>query len=204
VDDIDALIEDAAEQLEVVAALYGQAVAERKLPPLLPARIKNVVEHQRSSLDYLAQRILDTYGSRKAKAYYPFAWNDNAFQPFFDRNLPGVAAARSDIRDAIKNRQPYQPGYQWMDDLNRLSTQNKHRELTPQSQEIRIDLSDLIILPDGSVEPTGPATITTSWLFGNPQKPPLETLRAIQDATSPSHYAKSGASRAYDRKTARA
>ena len=70
--DIDALLEDADEQLERVRDLYEKSLREKEVPTKLKTRIKNVVENQRSALEYLAHAIYERHGDGKgAKSYYP-------------------------------------------------------------------------------------------------------------------------------------
>ena len=111
--DIDALIDDAGEQLERVRELYEDSLREKEVPGKLRTRIKNVLENQRSALEYLANAIYERYGDgTDARVYYPVTDAATAFGGTFDRLLPGVAANAPTVRDAIEARQPYQPGYE--------------------------------------------------------------------------------------------
>ena len=73
--------------------------------PSLQTFIKNLLENQRSALDYLAERILDKHGKRGArtKAYYPITKTSYDFGRALARNLPGVHASQP-VAKAIEAR----------------------------------------------------------------------------------------------------
>jgi hypothetical protein len=148
-DDIHALLNAANGQLVILRALYEQSIEAQQLDPELRPLIKNILENQRSALDYLAQRILDKHGTPGAtkKVYYPLAYGPNAFPNWFDKNLPGVKKGCPAAHDAIRDRQPYEPGYDWLQDLLDLVNQNKHRELTPQ---VKAWKTELVVDPEQS------------------------------------------------------
>jgi hypothetical protein len=102
-DDIDALLKDAGEELAELRGLYEQAVREAESYRIKP-RIKNILESHRSALGFLAVQIYGKHGSGKpnAKVYYPVADSPSAFPAWFEKNLPGVAANAPNVRDATK------------------------------------------------------------------------------------------------------
>ena len=203
--DIDALLEDATEQLERVRELYAGSLREQEVPAALKTRIKNVVEHQRSALEYLAHAIYERHGDGKgAKSYYPVAPAPTKFPDVFERVLPGVAANCPDVRDAIKAHQPYEPGFEWLRHLTLLTNENKHRRLTPQTRteqrttryesggaaiqlgegaSIHLGGGADIILGGQSIRQVQPTqTIYVDWLFEHPQLSALGTLERIQES----------------------
>jgi len=133
--DIDALIEDAAEQLDRVRELYEASLRAKEVPAKLRTRIKNVLENQRSALEYMAHAIYEAHGDGKGKnSYYPVAASLTEFPGYFNKVMSGVATNCPDVRDAIEARQPYRPGYEWLTHLSLLTNENKHRRLTPQTR----------------------------------------------------------------------
>jgi hypothetical protein len=208
--DIDALLEDADDQLELIREMYEETLREQEVPRKLMTRIKNVVENQRSALEYLAHQLYENHGDGKGeKSYFPVATQPTQFGGLFERMLPGVAANCPNVRDAIEARQPYQEGYEWLQHLVLLTNENKHRRLTPQTRSeerrVRVDTPG-----GGSVEwgpgvtfgsgvsiggvpvdpatqrpvpsPTQTVTETTyvDWLFEEPPLSALNTLEGIQ------------------------
>ena len=132
IDDIAALLDDADEQISAAAALHDQAFADTNARRRFKTRIKNVLENQRSSLDYLAVAITKQYGSPTGLIYYPLAHADAGFQSEMDGKMPGVASAEPTIAATIRKYQPYQPGMEWLRHLNRLTREQKHNRLSTQ------------------------------------------------------------------------
>jgi hypothetical protein len=210
--DIDAVVEHAQEQLELVGSIYESALQEQQVNSTLQVRIKNVVENQRSALEYVAHAIYAGYGDGKgARSYYPLAVVDKKFPTLFDRLLPGVAATCPAVRDAIEARQPYQGGYEWLHHLSLLTNENKHRRLTPQARtetrRVRVETvggsrveygegvrfgSGVLIggvpvdpntqLPVPSPQQSVTVTTYVDWLFEEPPLSALGTLQRIQGA----------------------
>jgi hypothetical protein len=90
--DIDALIEDASEQLEVVGEMYEETLHEKEASRRLKTRVKNVLESQRSALEYTAHAIVERHGDPKRHSYYPVAPGPSEFPGTFSRTLPGSRA----------------------------------------------------------------------------------------------------------------
>lgn len=203
--DIDALIEDAGDQLEHVRELYEDSLREQEVPARLRTRIKNVVENQRSALEYLAHAIYEAYGDGKGRrSYFPIAKASSDFPGLFERMLPGVAANCPPVRNAIEARQPYQPGFEWLQHLSLLTNENKHRRLTPQTRteqrttrfesggaaielgegaSIQLGGGADIILGGQSIRQIQPTrTVYVDWLFDDPPLSALGTLQRIQES----------------------
>ena len=133
-EDIAALLADAKEQItRTLPQLHNEALANQDVRPRFRARIKSVLEQQRSALDYLAVEITNRYGTPKGLIYYPLAQSDANFSFEMDHKMPGVRPARQDIESAIKKWQPYQPGMEWMRELNQLAREQKHNRLSLQT-----------------------------------------------------------------------
>ena len=132
VDDIQALLTDADNQIEVVKELHDKALIDASVRSQFKTRIKNILENQRSALDYLAVAITKQYGTPKGLLYYPLAQNQDEFPAEMDRKMPGVAAAEPGIAAAIERHQPYHPIMEWLRELNQLTREQKHNQLSPQ------------------------------------------------------------------------
>ncbi len=133
--DVDVLLDDADEQLKRVRDMYEASLQAKDASGPLQARIKNVLENQRSALDYLATAITNRDGKQGTKPQFPYSFEPEEFDKWFDKAMPGVRAARADIADAFRRHQPFQPGHDWVKDLAALTNENKHRQLTPQSRD---------------------------------------------------------------------
>lgn len=131
-DDIAALLQDADDQFAVVSELHDAAFAHNAIRSRFKARLKNVLENLRSSLDYLAVDITERYGVRKGLVYYPMAQSEREFPSVMDGKMPGVRTTEPAIADAIQRHQPYQPGHEWLRHLSTLTREQKHNRLTLQ------------------------------------------------------------------------
>jgi hypothetical protein len=195
-EDIVALIEDSRDLFGQIQELHRESVKAGQTVRTLKPRIKSLLEHQRSVLDYLVENINNAYATKSPrKAYYPVADKPEAFEGRFDKNLPGVRGACPEIAAAVERHQPFQPGKEWIDYLMTLVNDNKHRALSPQSQQqtevwqnskggtvqgisfYGADSSRPTSDPTGFVGP-GPwdKTVVTEWHFA---KPPVSVLYAL-------------------------
>lgn len=131
-DDIHALLADSEEQLATLHSLHDEAIRDTRVHARLKTRVKSIVEHYRSVLDYLAVEITSRYGKTQGSGniYYPFAQAPNDFGPTMERNMPGVAAAEPTIADAISRHQPYDS--EALRNLSKLVREQKHNRLTEQ------------------------------------------------------------------------
>lgn len=93
------------------------------------------MHNQRSLLDYLANRLVEAgTGRAGGKVYYPMQDNEAGYEGKLEQNLPGLRAARPNIESAVKARQRWQLGYEWLGRLNGLRNPNTHIDLLPQTR----------------------------------------------------------------------
>ena len=164
-EDLAALLAEVDEQMGTVRRLYADSLRTETVFPGLQPKIKNVLENQRSALEYLASAIVDRFGKSTGRSYYPIVSEPALFDARFAKNMRGVAAARPDIRDAIEARQPYRQGYEWLGHLATLTNENKHQKLSPQqrveTRELRPGPGGAGVIggPGASIRMTGNASI---------------------------------------------
>jgi hypothetical protein len=190
------MLADAESQLRVVRTMYRKGVSKdaEEPPAALKARIKNVLENQRSALEYLAKQLFANYGDGSSiQVYYPVADQPEQFNGIFNKFLPGVADKCPEVRDAMEARQGYQEGYEWFTHLVRLTNENKHEGLTRQMRvempvvEIE-DKNGKLMTVHGAVYVAETATTTAikdlgfrhDWFFRDPPVPARVTLIKIQ------------------------
>jgi hypothetical protein len=129
---VEELLDNAEENLRVVAEIYEATLVAKKQGKNLKPKLKNILEDQRSALDHLAHAIHARDGTpSKSRTYYPSAERPSEFNGHIDQNMPGVRAARPDIATAIERHQRYQPDHDWVKWLYELVNENKHRTLSP-------------------------------------------------------------------------
>ena len=131
--DIEAVQDLATECLAEVEGLYEDALHAKSVPTRLQALIKNVLENERSALEYLALAIVDAHGTTIGNVYYPLSPSAARFEGSIDSRMPGVRAGRPDIAAEVSKHQPY--SHIWLADLRDLTNENKHERLTPQTRD---------------------------------------------------------------------
>jgi hypothetical protein len=131
-EDTAALLDDAREQIGALQALHDEALDKEASRPRFRARVKSVLEQERSALDYLAVEITKLHGTPKGMIYYPLAPSMHDFPATMKSKMPGIAAAVPKVAAVIEKWQPYQPGVEWLRDLNQLAREQKHNRLTLQ------------------------------------------------------------------------
>jgi hypothetical protein len=149
-EDVLALLADTHVQMQTVEDLYRQAVESGVSPRALKPRIKNVLENQRSVLDYMAYVVHQWYGKPTgSKIYYPMSSRPKYFRTDIDQRMPGVRNRNPRAAAAIKRHQPF--NQEWMVWLNDLRNEQAHRVLSPHSRHdtTRIEMQ----FPDGGWVP---------------------------------------------------
>lgn len=147
---------------------------DEDVPSPLKVRIKNVLDNQRAALEFLASQLFSEYGDGSdAQVYYPVANEPTQFEGIFNKYLPGVAENCPGVRDAIEKRQGYQPGYEWLPHLVRLTNENKHARLTRQNRTL---------LPVTKFEREGASIVVhgTAYIEEGPEAPPEQELKRTE------------------------
>ena len=90
--DVEAVLMMADGQLAEITAMCEASLKAKTASPALQATIKNFLENDRSSLEYLAHALYDRFGTGgpDARIYWPCTDDVKKVQQTFDRNLPGV------------------------------------------------------------------------------------------------------------------
>jgi hypothetical protein len=134
-DDITALLAEGDAQIALVQKEYQEALQQQHAGATLRVRIKNVLENQRSALEYLANGLHEALGGAPSKrVYYPVSFAPKDFASLIKGQMPAVQAGSS-LYKAIETGQPYKPGYVWIGHLAVLTRENKHHRLTPQIRD---------------------------------------------------------------------
>jgi hypothetical protein len=195
VEDIEDLLIAADTLLAEVVQIYPETLANKKVGHRLTPKIKSILEHQRSALDYLAAEIHARHGTpTKKKIYYPLAPNGASFAPGIESRMPGVRSKQPQIAKAIEHHQPYQADYDWLKWLKDLTNENKHTQLSPLKPDegVKVWFNDgtsltasnkvyqQINLPEAGKQAQEREEVWVDWRFTQPNQPALRTLKAIQ------------------------
>lgn len=159
-EDIGVLLEVADEQLEKIEAEYRKSLNGQAISPKLPAYIKNYLENLRSPLDYIAREVCEKILA-KTKAhitYFPISCeNSKAFIAYMNKYFPGLDVANKQLYTVLEEIQTYNhSGCQALPKLSKLVNENKHNQLSPQTQTERKGLE--IEFPGGSRISMGPGS----------------------------------------------
>jgi hypothetical protein len=201
-EDIEALLQEADALLAEFKDIYEDTLAAKKQGYKLKPKMKSILEHQRSALDYLAHEIRERDGTKsKARTYYPSAYKPQDFNQRIGTCMPGVRQARPDIAAAIERHQVYQPGHEWLGWLYDLANENKHRVLSALQPDegMRYKFEGLTVIASSrtklkhpslgseiSIEEmvgqraTGSEAVWVDWMLTKPHRPLLQTLQEIQ------------------------
>lgn len=166
-DDVDAILEAAAKQLNEVKAKYDEALRDKSMDLRVP--VKNLMENLRSSLDYMAHDIYDicckpsliaTEQPYPRKIYFPYAKSEQDFKSRIDAVLPGLQAQSNAVYDLLLSVQPFECNDTWLHDLCKVLNENKHDRLVPQERKETRTYS--VEGQNGSVTITSPGASVTS------------------------------------------
>jgi len=176
----------AEEQIGQIDAIYAKTLEANEVSGRLQALVKNVLDNQRSALEFVAYAVVETYGdtSKLGKVHWPNTTDPTKFQGLFDFRVPGVRANRSDIADAFERHQEFQPDHEWATRLFPLSVENKHHMLSPQTNESLVPRPIMSPSYPGRPIHITPTVVFIDWTFADHGVPVLNTLKAIQHGVS--------------------
>jgi len=134
---IEALLDKAGNQIRDLEGKYKKSLNAQSIEPALRVEIKNTCENLRSVLDYLAADIRERYcpkASPKDHFYFPILPDRKTFDSRMNQWFPGINKAIPSIITVLEAVQPYQPGYEWLGQFNRVNNENKHGDLVEQTR----------------------------------------------------------------------
>ncbi|CAM3517303.1 hypothetical protein BS639_08905 [Rouxiella silvae] len=90
-------------------------------------KVKTILEHLRSSLEYLAHDINDNFSKPNEKIFYfPFGNERLVFEESVKRNMPLLKDEFSIVYELISDLQPFSCGDDWLTIMCKLTNQAKH------------------------------------------------------------------------------
>lgn len=161
------LLTDSKELLSNIESIYQTSLTNKDIPEILPLRIKQFIDNIRSSLDYAAFKIFTNYCSQnipqdkllkiEPKVYFPTKDTIEKFNSNIDSIFIGLRTSRNDIVLLLENCQSFKTS-SWLSNLNILSNNNKHRDLTPQTRTETKEIK--VTSPVGSSVFWNPSAVT--------------------------------------------
>jgi len=116
-DSIYELLEDVKETFLLISSY-------KKIPP---PKVKTILEHLRSCLEYAAQDINSKLSVPKVRFYFPYGKNLETLVDSTQKNLPLLQTERPDIYSAIFKLHNFQSGGEWLKILCDLTNHTKHK-----------------------------------------------------------------------------
>ena len=127
---VGALREECKQQIQVIQKLYETALTARELPVEFQPKIKNILENQRSILDYIAHFTVENFGKSGNRSQYPLAPEIGMLRTSIAKCLPGVV--ETDLVEFFSKRQPCVLEYAWLVPLIEETNSFKHRKFVAQ------------------------------------------------------------------------
>ena len=137
---IQSLLTKAESQLQIIEEKYNRSLQTKVVDDMLRIEIKNACENMRSALDYLAQDISERFcpgRSPKDRFYFPILPNKKEFDSKIELCFPGLRQTSPEMSAILERIQPFQAGYEWLGQFNRINNENKHGNLVQQTRTER-------------------------------------------------------------------
>jgi hypothetical protein len=138
---INALIKKAKEQYSTIKSQYDLSLAQQSVSDDLSIDIKNMCENLRSALNYLAHDIREIHcpsANKNDKFYFPIILDINQFQSRISQWYLGLDITSPSLWNYLESVQPYHgESTIWIHHFNRLTNENKHDSLIPQTKSTK-------------------------------------------------------------------
>ena len=117
-DNIDELLEDVKENFLLISSY-------KKIPR---PKVKTIMEHLRSCLEYSAQDINSKLSVPKSRFYFPYGDTPDSLDAAIQKNLPLLKAEKPEIFDEILKLHSFESGGEWLKNLCDLTNHAKHND----------------------------------------------------------------------------
>src|SRR2546426_7059994 len=88
--------------IDQIGPIIHATAREAEPPEELLILIKNILENQRSALDYIAVGVVKRHGKASVsedRIYYPMVTDPQKFAAIFEQAMPGVAQRQPEVRN---------------------------------------------------------------------------------------------------------
>jgi len=136
-DDISVLLARCSDVHDRIKAAYAASLKNKQVSSELRLDVKYVCESYRSVLDYLAHDIREAHcplANPSDRFYFPILPNNATFTSRTNQWYPYLDTACRDLWDYLESIQPYQRGFAWLGEFNRVNNENKHDRLVGQER----------------------------------------------------------------------
>lgn len=145
-DDIGELLDEVNGNIALIKAKHIKASSDESIKEILKPKVKSVLEHLRSCLDYCAHDIYDmiykpndglTEGERsKLNVYFPYGNTINNFHSSLGRSgFKDLKNKNNQVYLLLTSIQPFHCNNKWLVDLCKTTNDIKHNELIKQDRK---------------------------------------------------------------------
>ena len=133
---IEAQLKRAEEILPKIEVEYKNSLHKKSVSEDLKLDIQTFCGHLRSSLDYLAQEVVEKYCTgKKSRLYFPISDSDASFTKNLNDNYPGLEKSCAELHAFLRSIQPYKNSNNlWLRHFNQINNDNKHDDLVEQTR----------------------------------------------------------------------
>jgi hypothetical protein len=132
--DVKELLEAVEQDVIYIESAYDGARRDEEVQQVVRPKIKCCLESLRSSLEYFAQDIWESYTKKQNKIYFPYGATEENFLNNQRKNLPAVDTQAPECFALIRSIQQFECGDSWLVDLCKLVNINKHKQLSAQTR----------------------------------------------------------------------
>lgn len=117
-DSIDELLDEVKENFLLISSY-------KKIPR---PKVKTIMEHLRSCLEYAAQDINSKLSVPKSRFYFPYGDTPENLDAAIQKNLPLLKVEKPEIFDEILELHNFESGGEWLKNLCDLTNHAKHKD----------------------------------------------------------------------------
>lgn len=203
IQDATALIDQVDSKVAALLQEYERCLREKEVSAALRIDVKEILEHCRSALDYVARHAADRLqppgGSPPPKVYFPIAKRTakaTDFASLANKNVPGAAGHADWLALFTKCQAFTKASNGWLCDLADLVNEHKHETLVAQERQesktlsvgsggasIQLGEGAGISLGHGASIQIGGLTIEGGQSFGVGSQPRVRGVGTVQETT---------------------
>lgn len=158
---IYALLDRSDRDIEALKKEYGESLTAQAVSQELKIDIKNLCGNLRSVLDYFAADVREVAcpsANTKDRFYFPVLPGQADFIAQTSTWFPGLKSTYPRVCSFLESVQPYQAGWEWLGQFNRVNNDNKHGDLVEQT---RVETPRAVVTsPGGSAVSWDPRAVS--------------------------------------------
>lgn len=133
--DMEELLVQLGSDIAYIEMVYEQAKKDRRIVSVGKPRVKSMLEHSRSILEYSAGAVATLSATRSGrKVYFPYGSTEAEFRRNTLSIFPNLQADSMECYMLFESLQPHLQSEPWLLALCGLANENKHNQLVQQSR----------------------------------------------------------------------